>query len=132
MMSKLRRLNEKHKIWIKKRGYIYSKPLFFGFFLMAFLGLLVVGFVDGFSDKYFVSCPDYGTPCENPLKELGCLDYCCEIDYLAPGQSCGEPVSWLGRNYNWLIFSLFIVVLLVNHFVFNKGYDFDNYWGDWK
>jgi hypothetical protein len=58
--------------------------------------------------------------------------YCAELDYLSPMSSCGENASWLGRNFSWLIIVLFIVVLLVNHYFFNRGYDFNTYWGDYK
>lgn len=133
MMSKLRQLNERHKKWIKKRGYVYSKPLFISFFIISFLGLVLVGYLDGFADRVYVKCPEYGAYCTNPLLEVeDCDHYCCTIDYLPPGSTCGEPVSWLGRNYSWLVITLFALLLLVNHLLFNKDYDFDKYWGDWK
>jgi hypothetical protein len=132
MIKRLKEINNKHKEWIKGRGYKYYKPLVIGFLIISFLLLGVVAFVDGFKPKVWVSCPSYGSPCVNPLKELNCDSYCCDLDYIAPGTSCGEKTSWLGLNYSWLVFLLFVVVLLLNHFIFNKGYDFNRYWGDFK
>lgn len=129
----IKKINDKHKAWVKGRGYKYSKPLIISFFVVSFLLLGVVAYLDGVKPKLYVSCPLGGTPCENPLKELSdCEEWFCELDFLAPGQSYGEATSWLGRNYSLLVSLLFILVLLVNHIVFNKGYDFNKYWGDFK
>ena len=35
-------------------------------------------------------------------------------------------------GWGWLVFLLFIITILLNHYLFNKNYDFDKYWGDFK
>jgi preprotein translocase subunit SecG len=132
IIKKIKELNKRHQAWIKGNGYKFNKLLFMFFFLISLILLLIIVYTDGVYDKVWVSCPEWGTFCENPLKELGCAHMCCEIDFLAPGQSCGEPTSWLAKNYSWLVFVLFVIVLFINHFSFNKGYNWDRYWGDFK
>lgn len=124
-------VNAKHKYIVKNNGYVFNKWLITGFFVLALLGLAVVVGVEGFTDKVYVVC-DSGLPCVNPLKELGCQDFCCTLDFIPPMSSCGERPSWLARNYSSSVVFLFLLVLLLNHLFFNKGYDFDKYWGDWK
>lgn len=133
MIKWFKRMDKKHKDWYMNNKYYFSKPLVWGFFIVAVLLLVVVGLVDGFDEKVFVSCPEFGSPCVNPLVNLeGCDHYCCSIDFLPAGSSCGEKVSWLGLNYSWIVILLFVVVLVINHFVYNRGYDFNKYWGKYK
>lgn len=136
MMKWFKKINKQHKDWYKNNKYYFSKHLVWGFFAVAIILLLVVAYIDGFEDKIYVTCDEYSLMgCRNPLVLLGegeCDHYCCTIDFLPPGFVCGEEISWLGANYSWLVLLLFIITLLINHFVYNRGYDFNKYWGKYK
>lgn len=111
-------------------------------FRVALLLIFVIGFFIlksenfDFSQKVYVSCPvDSRGDCENPFYyekyvEAGLdLELCpdselCRIKEFAPGSSYGTPPNNKVEYFEWSIFVIFLIALLLNHFLYNKGFKF--------
>lgn len=53
---------------------------------------------------------------------VDCELFKCEEQYLEAGEVLGYKPSWLARNFNWLAVLVVFAGLLLNHYLYNKGF----------
>jgi hypothetical protein len=109
---------------VYENGYVVNKRIFAAGMVLVVLGLLVAFDIEGwdFSKKIYLHCPG-PSMCTNPLY-LTCSEYYCFYETLHPGFTIGEPPS---KTYDWYPLFVFFVmsfVVMVNHFLYNKNFNF--------
>jgi len=142
-------LSEKIKKWesklnISKGRYKFNKLVFN---IMILLMLLIVFFVWAEYDfenikkpHIYLACNEPNLVCENEFYDLcnpnshefvAYQDVCNDLEpelyaneFLRKGDSVGHKPSWLAKNTSDLFFYLLCLAILLNHFLFNKGFKF--------
>jgi hypothetical protein len=112
-------------------GYHFNKILFNGSILIIFLWLLAAGFLSGWSwSSIYFHC-DGPSKCENPFYTPEawipcslpvCYELVCDKEFFMPGESFGRPPSFFMIHAQNFVMGLLVVVILINHFVYNRGY----------
>lgn len=115
-----------------RNGYrVRSSLLRFGLLFFLFLSVGVFCFswyYFGLTENGFVSCPtdSIGGVCYNPIYLRCSGEWCREyndVEFLRAGVSFGrEPLFFTKvlRYYVYAVVSLYLVILLVNHFAYNR------------
>lgn len=119
------------KISLPKRfpGY-FSKWVFRVAILIMVILMGVVAYTDklGVEQRIYLSCPNNSNVngrCVNPFYGLGCIaqipaEYgdLCSKEFFLPGETYGEPPSWLQSNFVMIGFGVVALAFLVNHLLF--------------
>jgi len=121
---------------VRSYGYKVNRWVTNGSFLLLLLLLFFVVQVDGVGSLVgdsWVECvgpescvnPFYVEPVGEPYvldNLVDCDVFACDREFLVAGEVLGYKPSWLARNF--VYFSLFFIFggLLLNHFLYNRGY----------
>ena len=130
------------KFHIEIPGYVFNKWIFRVGIGLIFIWLLLAAVDYGWdwNDKPYFICQD-SVKCDNPwfapgsLNEFGWISPCvnpvpgrdpdlalCNKEFFLPGEFYGRPPSFLmshAGDFAWVVVAL---MLLSNHFLFNKGF----------
>lgn len=133
------------KVWsfhLEIPGYVFNKTIFRVGIGLIFFWLLVaaVDFGWDWTDKPFFVCRD-SVRCENPwyapgsVNEFGWVSACvnpvigrdpdyvlCSKEFFLPGESYGVSPSFLMIHAKDFSSIIIVLMLLLNHFIFNKGF----------
>lgn len=120
-------------------SYKFDRVIFNVTMVFIILALVYVFSTYGFdfSPRIYFKCRETTEPCINPFykgpiplgtyeiiepkyKEACTYDWCND-QYLPPGFEGGEKPTWLYDNIGKICWSLFILALLLNHFLYNRG-----------
>jgi hypothetical protein len=114
------------------KGYKFDKFVFRGAFFIMLLLLVVAFFLSGgLEEKVYVSCLYGGighSDCENPLYKNELYrgrvpDYLLNEETIPSGFELNRP-PFVAEYFGEIIFLLTCGALLLNHFAYNRGYDF--------
>jgi len=118
----------KEKIKIFKNGYKAEKKIFRIAILFMICLFFLSWFLQGgglFEQQVYISCPDYGIRCDNPLYghcEKKAFEPYCHREYFLPGEEVGKKPNFIISNGVWLFPLIFVIAFLINHFKHNKNY----------
>lgn len=139
--NELKKINEKGLIGYFVPDYKINKTLFRVLLVFVLLlGVYTLYLEDwDFENSIYIKCPEKSmTACDNPfyyknyeLAGFG-LDKCpdselCRIEKFYPGETYGKERGWLYHNYEMIVFVLFLLALLFNHYKYNKNFDWNKY-----
>lgn len=129
------RLNKKLDLKERFPGYFEPK-IFRCAFIVLFLLLIIMFSMYGIKQSANLSCPDYARPCLNMLyycehpeakpfdivvyncddaKKL-CHEYpaLCDVEFIPPGETIGNSIPWLIKNYILLFIAVLALAFLLN------------------
>lgn len=111
--------------------YRYNRPLIYGGFIVVISLLLYTFYLNDFNimPALYMKCDtgiDKSGHCENPLYMSKNMKYCkqdwCKGPFIEPGEYGTPPPSgFLIDNFDALALFIIILVLILNHFLFNRG-----------
>jgi len=108
--------------------------------LLFVMGWFQQGFGNPLEPDVYLECPEEGgRKCSNPLWTAcnvdswrsGDYEICSYVssdfyahEFMKAGETFGEKPTWLMSNLPVLFILVLVSGLLINHFAYNKGYDF--------
>jgi hypothetical protein len=124
-------------------GYKFNNLIFKIGIGLIFIWLLIAGVDHGWDwvDKPYFKCSETSAPCENPWYTSGSPDFIgftipclnpvpgrlpdyslCSKQFFMPGESYGRPPGFFMRNAGSFAWIIVVFMILLNHFLYNKGY----------
>lgn len=110
-------------------GYKVNKYIFRVFFIVMLVLMAYVFATEGFgaiSGASYIECScDSFVGCKNPYYDFFCDGgELCKNEYLEPCEVIGEKPSILARSLSSIIIVGFILLLVANHFLYNRNWRF--------
>ena len=116
---------DKYRV-VYSNGYVVDKRIFWGYLFIILCMVLFIFNLEGwnFSPKVYAKC-NQTTECDNPLY-LKCEDSICSMRTLPPLSEYGSKIPSYYNTFIWVVSLLGIIVVLLNHFVNNKNFMFED------
>jgi hypothetical protein len=115
------------KLDVTKRGYKVNKWIIRFAFIIMLIYIGVVLKLDGagvlLGTDFYIECPtDSLTPCANPFYDPMCYEPICEDEVWVQGFSFGTKPSLWAQYGSFVLVSILLLALAVNHNLYNRGY----------
>jgi hypothetical protein len=125
------------------KGYKFDK-LIYGIYVLVVLALFLIVFISNGSDRaqhIFYKCDvtdnDFylngstGQSCLNPFYNeypicQSLWSGACNDKLVSNGFQYGEPAPAIVKQWIFIVLGLLLVAFVINHFIYNKGFQFDN------
>lgn len=114
----------KKNLTVWKNGYKFNKNIFRISLLIMVLLFILAWINEGgniMEKKVYMSCPEKGSKCYNPLYKT-CQESYCEQEYLMPGDEIGSKPKFLYNNFLAITIIVLIISFIINHYRHNKGF----------
>lgn len=120
---------------LNHQTYKLSKPLFWIFALITFSLAFYVFYQDSFSGNVhgYSSCPNSSVGgCFNMFYNSSVCndgtipkeDKLCTVEHMFAGEELGVKPDWFTSNFYMIIFFSGLILLIINHFLYNKDFSF--------
>jgi len=88
-----------------------------------FLAIIAWSSVGFATNMFYISCPDYGNICLNPVYEADHFSVPKEIsdmEYLSPGFEYGIRPPFILNGFGGIAAAMLLLAVLINHLLHNK------------